>query len=142
TAKPTALQAEGMGTGGVAPVDFGREICGSLDAAERREWLVTNGLGGFASGTVAGLATRRFHGLLFAALKPPFGRTLLVAKLDETARYAGQEFPLATNRWLGGAIAPKGYLQIERFRLEGTTPVWTLALADALVEKRVWMHPG
>ncbi|HJY88508.1 MAG TPA: amylo-alpha-1,6-glucosidase [Candidatus Acidoferrales bacterium] len=142
TAKPQALQAEEIATGGVSPVDFGREICGSLDAAERREWLVTNGLGGFASGTVAGLATRRFHGLLFAALKPPFGRTLLVAKLDETARYAGQEFPLATNRWLGGAIAPKGYLQIERFRLEGTTPVWTFALADALVEKRVWMHPG
>jgi predicted glycogen debranching enzyme len=142
TAKPQPLPAEETATGGGFRVDFGREICGSLDAAEQREWLVTNGLGGFASGTIAGLATRRYHGLLFAALKPPLGRTLLVAKLDETARYAGEEFPLATNRWLGGAIAPQGYLQIERFRLEGTTPVWTFALSDALIEKRVWMHAG
>ena len=59
-------------------IDFGREICGDLDAAEQREWLATNGLGGFASGTVAGSLTRRYHGLLVAALKPPLGRTLLL----------------------------------------------------------------
>jgi len=103
---------------------------------------VTNGLGGFASGTVAGLATRRYHGLLVAALKPPLGRTLLVAKLDETARYDAHAYPLATNRWAGGAVDPQGYRQIERFRLEGTTPVWTFACADALLEKRVWMQAG
>jgi len=56
-------------------VDFGRDLCGDLPAAEAREWLVTNGLGGFASGTVAGLLTRRYHGLLVAALQPPLGRT-------------------------------------------------------------------
>ena len=54
-------------------ITFGREICGDLAAAERREWLVTNGLGGYASGTVAGLLTRRYHGLLVAALPPPHG---------------------------------------------------------------------
>ena len=61
-------------------IDWGREICGDLAAAERREWLCTNGLGGFASGTVAGLLSRRYHGLLVAAPAPPLGRTLLVAK--------------------------------------------------------------
>src|SRR5206468_9023942 len=90
-------------------VEFGRDVCGDLSAAEQREWLVTNGIGGFASGTVAGLATRRYHGLLVAALKPPLGRTLLVSKLDETAEYDGLTYALATNRWAGGALDPQGY---------------------------------
>jgi predicted glycogen debranching enzyme len=123
-------------------IDFGRDICGDLNQAESREWLVTNGLGGYASGTVAGLLTRRYHGLLVAALKPPVGRTLLVAKLDETAGYGGRTFELSTNRWHGGSVAPHGYRHLERFRLEGTVPVWTYALADALLEKRVWMEQG
>lgn len=125
----------------VSPIDFGREICGELPVAEQREWLVTNGIGGFASGTVAGLLTRRYHGLLVAALKPPFGRTLLVAKFEETAEYDGQSYALSTNRWAGGAVDPQGFRDIERFRLEGTTPVWTFALADAQLEKRIWMQP-
>jgi Glycogen debranching enzyme N terminal len=70
------------------PVQFGRDICGSLSKAIEREWLVTHGIGGFAPGTVVGLATRRYHALLIAALKPPLGRTLLVSKLEEIARYA------------------------------------------------------
>ncbi len=123
-------------------INFGRDICGDLPAAEQREWLVTNGIGGFASGTVAGLLTRRYHGLLLAALKPPLGRTLLVAKLDELAEYDGRTYPLGTNRWAGEALDPQGYRLIERFRLEGTTPVWTFTWADARVEKRVWMKQG
>jgi predicted glycogen debranching enzyme len=123
-------------------IDFGRDICGDLHDAERREWLVTNGIGGYASGTVAGLLTRRYHGVLVAALKPPLGRTLLVTKLDDTAEYAGCAYPLFTNRWAGGAVEPDGYRRLERFRLEGTTPVWAYALADALLEKRLWMEPG
>ncbi len=125
-----------------AKLEFGRETCGSLEIAEQREWLVTNGIGGFASGTVSGNLTRRYHGLLVAALHPPVGRTQLVAKLDETAHYAGIEYALATNRCLSGAVEPKGYVNIESFRLEGTTPIWQFALGDALVEKRIWMHRG
>jgi len=87
---------------------FGREICGDLVAAEQREWLVTNGLGGYASGTVAGLLTRRYHGLLVAALPPPHGRTLLLTKLDESASYDGQEYTLFCNRWSGGEVEPAG----------------------------------
>jgi predicted glycogen debranching enzyme len=125
-----------------AEVQFGREICGDLAAAESREWLVTNGIGGFASGTVAGSPTRRYHGLLIAALQPPLGRTQLVAAMDEIVHYSGTDFSLATHRWASGAIDPKGFLNLESFHLEGTKPVWAYALADALLEKRVWMRQG
>jgi predicted glycogen debranching enzyme len=124
-----------------SPLAFGQGITANLRAAEEREWLVTNGLGGFASGTVAGLLTRRYHGLLLAAFGPPLRRMLLVAKLDETASYQGATFPLFTNRWASGVIDPHGYRHIESFHLDGTTPVWTFACADARVEKRIWMEP-
>ncbi|NEQ52894.1 MAG: glycogen debranching protein [Leptolyngbya sp. SIO3F4] len=120
---------------------FGRELCGDLATAETREWLVTNGIGGYASGTVAGVVSRRYHGLLIAALQPPLGRTLLVTKFDETV-YAGERYDLATNRWVNGSVDPDGYRFIESFRLEGTTPVWTFALGNTLLEKRIWMQPG
>ncbi|ALF54100.1 glycogen debranching protein [Nostoc piscinale CENA21] len=123
-------------------MEFGREICGNLDIAETREWLVTNGIGGYASGTVAGLLTRRYHGLLIAALHPPLGRTLLLAKLDETVLYGDRTYPLHTNRWANQTVSPQGYQHIESFALEGTIPLWRLAVADALLEKRIWMQLG
>ena len=121
---------------------FGREICSNLKIAESREWLVTNGIGGYASGSIAGVLTRRYHGLLFAALKPPVARTLLLTKLDEIVNYNGQFYDLYTNRWADGIVEPQGYLNIESFHLEGTTPVWNFALADGLLEKRIWMQQG
>ena len=121
-------------------VVLGSDICGSADSACQREWLVTNGLGSFASGTVAGILTRRYHGLLIAALEPPQRRTLLVSKVDETLQYDSKTYAVGANRWLGGAIAPAGFRFIERFQLAGTTPVWTFGCADALLEKRVWMQ--
>jgi predicted glycogen debranching enzyme len=126
----------------MSALDWGREVCGTLPIAASREWLVTNGLGGFASGTVAGMPTRRYHGLLVAALQPPLGRTLLVAKLEETLHRGADQRALATNRWADGTVAPEGYRDLERFRLEGTTPVWTYAWSDLQVEKRVFMEPG
>jgi predicted glycogen debranching enzyme len=125
-----------------AEIRFGREICGDLAAAESREWLVTNGIGGYASGTIAGSQTRRYHGLLVAALQPPVGRTQLVSTIDEIVHYAGEDFSLATHRWASGAVEPKGFLLLEDFCLEGLTPMWTYAFADALLEKRVWMRQG
>jgi predicted glycogen debranching enzyme len=124
-----------------AVIDFGRDVAGRLASAADREWLCANGIGGFAAGTVAGLLTRRYHGLLVAALTPPLGRTVVVAKLDETAAYDGSLRPLSTNRWADGTVDPHGYRHIERFRLEGTTPVWDFAIGDALLEKRVFMEP-
>src|ERR1700690_1937032 len=93
-------------------IDLGREICCDLAAAESREWLVTNGTGGYAFGTIAGHQTRSYHGLLVAALKPPLGRTLLLAKLDETVQYSGEQFELATNRWTSGVVSPEGFRNI------------------------------
>ena len=123
-----------------AEIQFGREICGDLDSAESREWLVTNGIGGYASGTVGGSQTRRYHGLLIAALQPPVGRTHLVSAIDEIVHYAGTDYSLATHRWASGAVDPQGFLLVEDFHLEGTKPVWSYALADALIEKRIWMR--
>ncbi len=130
-------------------LQFGREICGRLDLAESREWLVTNGIGGYASGTVAGTLTRCYHGLLVAALNPPLGRTLMLTKLDEMVQYGGgtaqaepRSYPLHTNRWTGGSVEPHGFQQIERFALEGSIPTWRYACGDALIEKRIWMQMG
>jgi predicted glycogen debranching enzyme len=125
-----------------ARIKFGREVCGNLETADAREWLVTNGIGGFASGTISGNSTRRYHGLLIAALRPPVGRMQLVAGVDEIVSYAGADYTLSTHQWMGGATEPKGFLNIESFRLEGMMPVWSYALADALLEKRVWMKHG
>jgi predicted glycogen debranching enzyme len=123
-------------------IRFGREICGHLHSSEEREWLVTNGLGGYASGTVSGLLTRRYHGILVAALNPPVSRTLLVAKLDETLYYDGVYFPLHANRWVDETVDPCGYTYIQEFELDGGIPTWTYSCADVLLEKRVWMQPG
>ena len=73
----------------VALLTLGRDICGHWDSAGRYEWLVTNGLGGYACGTVAGANTRRYHGFLIASLNPPVERTLLVAKVEVSAHYLG-----------------------------------------------------
>src|SRR5690349_4888117 len=73
-------------------VSFDRRICNDFAAASSREWLVTNAIGGYASGTIAGCATRRYHGILLAALQPPVGRTQLVAALDEIVSYAGSNY--------------------------------------------------
>lgn len=121
---------------------FGRDICSYLPLVSQREWLVTNGIGGYASGTIAGVLTRHYHGLLVAALKPPLGRNLLLTKLDETAHYGGHSCQLNTDYWADGSVTGHGHLQLERFHLEGTVPVWTFALGDALLEKRVWMEQG
>jgi predicted glycogen debranching enzyme len=110
--------------------------------AGRREWLVTNGLGGYASGTVGGPRTRCYHGLLVAALDPPLGRTLLASHLDETVRYDGRDYALAAHRWADGTVDPRGFVHLDRFHLEGTVPTWTYACGDALLEKRVWMAEG
>jgi len=77
---------------------------GSLDT---REWLTTNGLGGYASGTVCGANTRRYHGLLVAALEPPGQRTVLLSRLDETVIVGGEVYELGTNFWSSGSVPPR-----------------------------------
>jgi len=123
-------------------ISIGRESVDDFVAATRREWLVTNGIGGFAFGTVAGARTRRYHGLLVAALNPPVGRTLLVAKVEVDARYLDRTYALSANEYGDGTLAPQGQLLLVSFELEGTLPVWRYALGDALLEQRVFMAYG
>jgi 4-alpha-glucanotransferase len=93
-----------------------------MDDLDTREWLLTNGLGSFASGTVCDAHTRTYHGWLFAALDPPGRRTLLLARIDAVVQIARQQFELGTNFWVSGAIAPTGYTLLKSF---GITPVPT-----------------
>lgn len=123
-------------------VRLGRADCGDQANAARREWLVTNGLGGFAAGTVAGINSRRYHGLLVAALRPPLDRALLVAKLDPLATYDGRRYGLTTNAFEDGTVDPHGYRHIEAFRLDGLIPHWSYAIADAILEQQIWMAHG
>jgi predicted glycogen debranching enzyme len=111
-------------------------------SALAREWLLTNGLGGFACGTIARANTRRYHGLLVAALAPPGERMLMVAKLDATVRYRGSSFELACNEFVDGTVAPHGFARLADFRLEDGMPMWTYALGDARLEERIWMAHG
>jgi predicted glycogen debranching enzyme len=124
------------------PIELGRDaLCGFEDSV-RREWLVTNGIGGFAAATVGLATTRRYHGLLFAALRPPVGRVALVQKLELVAIYGGEHVPLATNEFADGTIAPQGFKFLESFRLEGLIPVWTWVIGDSRLEQRIWMRHG
>lgn len=120
-------------------IRLGREVTGDLEAGLRREWLVTNALGGYASGTLAGPLTRRYHGLLVAALQPPVARTVLVAGAVEWATYQGQRYTLSAHEYGGGYVDGDGYRHLESFHLEGMLPVWQFAIGGALLERRVWM---
>jgi 4-alpha-glucanotransferase len=122
-------------------IRFGRDICGDLAQAERREWWLANGRGAYASGTIAGTLTRRYHGLLVAPLDPPLGRYLVVAKADATFVAGDRQWPLFSNRWNGGVIDPLGHEHIESFRLEGRMPVWRFVLDEWRLEMRLWMEP-
>src|SRR5258706_16175448 len=119
-----------------------RPAFSSDGGAFETEWLKPNGLGGFARGTAGQANPRRYHGLLVASLKPPLERILMVSKADTVVRYRGAAHALACNEFAGGTIAPRGYRQLAAFHFEGTVPVWTYAIGDALLEVRVWMAHG
>jgi predicted glycogen debranching enzyme len=124
------------------PVELGPDVCGDLETAVRREWLVTNGLGGYAFGTAAGLATRAYHGLLVAALSPPVGRTMLAGGLVEWVTIDGERIALHAHEYADGTIDQHGYRRLVSLRLEGMRPVFTYAVDDVRIEKRIWMADG
>jgi predicted glycogen debranching enzyme len=141
-ASPRAIRASSPGLAIPNLVRFGREICGDLGQAERREWWLANGLGGYAAGTIAGSLTRRYHGLLIAPVDPPLGRRLVWAKADAELVDGETRWPLFTNRWAGGSVRPPGHVHIESFHLDGTIPVWRFAIGLIRVEARIWLGPG
>ncbi len=107
-----------------------------------REWLVTDGRGGYASGTVAGPHTRRYHGLLVAPLRPPLGRTVLLARLEEALTVDGESFGLSANEFQDGTVHPQGYRYLTGFSLQGGVPTWRYTAGGVQLEKRVWMGYG
>jgi predicted glycogen debranching enzyme len=121
-------------------IRFDEETCSHLDSAVSREWLETNGLGGFASSTIIGLNTRRYHGLLVAATKPPVGRYVLLSKLEETLSLDGKSFDLSANRY-PGAVHPQGFRYLKQFRLD-PFPLFTYEINGIVIEKTVFMIHG
>jgi predicted glycogen debranching enzyme len=121
-------------------ISFDKGVCTDLQAGLSREWLETNGLGGFACGTLSGANTRRYHGLLTAALNPPGGRMLLLSKLEETLVLGDRRIDLSTNEY-AGAIHPEGYLLLTNFRLD-PLPTWTFEVEGLRMEKSIFMPQG
>jgi predicted glycogen debranching enzyme len=110
----------------------------SRDLLLSREWLVTNGLGGFASGTLSGAITRRYHGLLIAALPAPYGRTVMWSHVSEHLRFADNEtISLGGEERAGGQLDLGASDWLHEFRLENGLPIWTYHVRDLVLEKRV-----
>jgi predicted glycogen debranching enzyme len=108
--------------------------------APTHEWIVTNGLGGYATGTVTGVLTRRFHGVLIAALASPFGRTMMLNNLVEAVRLAGgQTVVLGSEERADTGVHLNGAIHLAEFRLEYGLPVWRYEIQDAVIEKRLML---
>lgn len=104
---------------------------------EPSEWIETNGLGGWASSTITGCNTRRYHGLLIAATKPPAERFALVSKLDETIIFNNERFELGTNNY-GDVIHPKDFQYINAFT-KNLFPEWTYEVNGIVLKKTITM---
>jgi predicted glycogen debranching enzyme len=121
-------------------ISLDEKSCRDLDSALSREWLETNGIGGFSASTIIGLNTRRYHGLLTAATKPPVGRLVLLAKLEETLVIDGRRYELSANQY-PGVVHPKGFNYQTGFRLD-PFPIFTYEVEGVRLEKSVFMVQG
>jgi len=121
-------------------IQYGHDAVTNFEEAASREWLDTNGIGGYASSSISGAHTRRYHGLLVAATRPPLGRMVLLSKLEETLIIDGERFELSCNRY-PGSIHPAGYRYLTKFRLD-PFPVWMFQVNGVEIEKTVFMVHG
>src|SRR5947209_10078005 len=127
------------------PVAFERNVCYDLDQTIAREWLITNGRGAYAAGTMAGVLTRLTHGLLVAPVPEHTLPYLLLAKIDEEVIFDQRTYYLGTNEYQDGTLNPAGFGHLETFRLEEGFPVFTYHLGGIdgiILEKRIWMPIG
>ena len=123
----------------IVRIALDRRLAADLTEGSRREWLTTTGSGDYALGTVCGLATRRYHGLLIGACLSPIGRRMLVPFVDEEILVNNQRIPLASRRWADGTVDPDGYRRIDAFELEDGIPTWTIETGTARIERRIVM---
>ena len=131
-----------MSTAASAQISFGPHACSALDESATREWLVTDGLGGYAMGTVAGLRTRRYHALLVVATANGASRRVGLAALDAVVVIGDRRIQLATHEWVGGTIAPHGHSLLSRFDLIDGVPRWTWNAGDVIIERELAMVHG
>jgi predicted glycogen debranching enzyme len=123
------------------PLRLGAETCRDLEPALQREWLVTNGLGGYASGTVAGVNTRRYHGLLVASMNPPVQRMVLLAALEEWVLSPnGPPQPLSAAEYWDGTVYPDGFRRLDEVEVDGMLPAFRWTVDGRIIEKRIWME--
>lgn len=106
-----------------------------------KEWLVTNGLGGYASGTLAGVNSRRHHGLFIPNLSAPRGRTMMLPYLEENVKIGNDFVPLGGIEYSDKLDTP-GFSYLQEFRLDWQTPVWTFAIDGKVLEKKIFMPHG
>ena len=116
------------------------EICRDFPSASSREWLETNGIGGFANGTISGANSRRYHSLLTAATKPPLGRVTILSKFEETLIIDENHYELSSNQY-PDTIYPQGYKYLKSFAL-APFPTWVYKIEDIEIEKTVFMAHG
>jgi len=124
----------------LAVIEFDHLICGDLAQSSRREWLETNGIGGFASSSIVDLNTRRYHGLLTAATKPPVGRFVLLSKLEDALVIDGARYELSANQY-AGAIHPEGHQCVDSFRID-PFPIICYRVEEIEIEKSVFLVHG
>lgn len=125
------------------PISFGPQICGNLGTGAAREWLVADGLGGYAMGTVSGLRTRRYHGLLVVAGPTPATRNLGLAALDPIVVLAsGARVRLGVHEWASGSVSPAGHELLESFRLIDGLPTWRWRIGDVVIERTLATQHG
>jgi predicted glycogen debranching enzyme len=125
------------------PISFGPEICGQLDAGAAREWLVADGRGGYAMGTVSGLNTRRYHGLLVVAGETPATRNAGLISLDPLLTLpSGEQFRLGCHEWASGSISPQGHTLLSHFELVDGLPRWRWRIGDIVIERELAMMHG
>jgi predicted glycogen debranching enzyme len=124
----------------IRQLDFTPEDANKPEQLLNREWLVSNGLGGFASSSVAGVATRRYHGMLISALPTPLGRSVMLNHLVEWARLKnGERFLIGGQERASGELELPGAVHLTQFRLEDGLPAWRYELPGAVLEKRIIM---
>jgi predicted glycogen debranching enzyme len=119
------------------PLTLGSQICGDLAAASAREWILPDGLGGYAMGTISGLRTRRYHALLVATGAHPGDRRVGLVSLDPVVTIGTTSWALGVHEWATGAIAPNGHLLLESFTHADGLPVWRWRIGDTVIERRI-----
>lgn len=106
------------------------------------EWLVTNGIGGYASATIAGVNSRRYHGLLVGSFPPPLGRQVVLSRIDEEIRVGDDSYPLACSEYDGGVIHPDGFRYLSSFWLDLGIPTFEYRFSNCVIRKQVWLERG